>query len=95
MSWRSCGSKKAKVPSGAARSAEVRDHVDIAARNPEVGCARLDEPCWGAEVLHLTGVGRRGDQRRISAVRIWAVDVGQQGGAVAHGHPHVVLGANL
>jgi YebC/PmpR family DNA-binding regulatory protein len=78
--------EEAEGTAGTAGPADVGDHMDVAAGHPEIGGARLDEARGGAEVLHLPGVRRCGDQRGELAPGVRVVHVGQQSGVVAHGY---------
>ena len=61
----------------AARATEIRDHMDVATRHPEVGGAGLDETHRRAEILNLARIGRRRHKRGIRAVVIGPVHVGK------------------
>lgn len=65
--------------------------MGVAAWNPEVGGAGLDDRRGGTEVLELAGIGCRRDERGKSAVGVGAVNVGQQPGAVTDRDRHIVL----
>jgi AcrR family transcriptional regulator len=65
--------------------------VDVAAGDPEVAGAGLDEADRRAGVLDLTRVRRSGDQDREPSTRTGADDVGEQADAVAHRHRDVVV----
>jgi len=75
-----------RFAAGAAGAAAVGDHLDVAARNEEVGRAGFYEAERSADVLNLARVvwGER-DERRKGAVGVRLDKIGEQRRAVPHG----------
>ncbi len=80
-------------PTGTAGAPQVRDHMHVAARHPEVCGTCFDEAHRRAKVLDLARIRRRRNQDRVPAVIIGAVHVSQEHGAIAHRDRDVLVAA--